>query len=246
MSASALVKAWRGGAVFAIVFASLGLAACDDRLPDYSYKMTVYAGGKAFSSVRHVAVEEVPSIVDSGGTTIKRRVDGQAVILDLGGSTYYALLAPPGAPDYPAFAAGMALAPLIPKPAAHSPEDNFGDVSRGLQAMVKVKGPHDLPREIDSGAATPRQPWPMFVTFDDPSDPTTVREVSPTGIGVSRITIEITHDDVTTGIEDRLPWLPGYKKARMRLSGNKSIVISHGDHSLAEHIGAGEFTLGED
>lgn len=45
----------------------------------------------------------------------------------------------------------------------------------------------------------------MFVTFDDPSDPKTVREVSPESIGVSRITIEITDEDVTTGIEERLP-----------------------------------------
>jgi hypothetical protein len=243
MGTSVLNKAWRGRAIFALTFAALGLAACGDRFPDYNYKMTIYVGGKAFSSVRHVEVKEVPSVVDSGGSTIKRLVDGQAVVLDLGARTYYALLAPPGDPDYPAFVAGMALAPLTPNPAAHS----FGDVADGLQAMVKVRGPHDLPREVEGpGATTPTQAWPMFVTFNDPSDPKTVREVSPAAIGVSRITIEIIDDDVTTGIEDRLPWLAGYKKDGMRLSGNKSIVISNSDHSLAEHIGAGEFTLGED
>ena len=47
--------------------------------------------------------------------------------------------------------------------------------------------------------------WPMFVTFGDPDDPKTVREVSASELGVRNITIEITDEDVTEGIEERLP-----------------------------------------
>lgn len=85
--------------------------------------------------------------------------------------------------------------------------------ARDQQAMVAIKGPQELKRFIPvdklrrhKGSGDPDFPgWPMFVTFSDPSDPKTVREVSPESIGVSRITIEITDEDVTTGIEKRLP-----------------------------------------
>lgn len=72
--------------------------------------------------------------------------------------------------------------------------------------MVKVEGAYDLPRTLPPRRnREPTQIWPMFVTFSNPSDPRTVREVSPEAIGVDRITIEITDEDVTTGIEARLP-----------------------------------------
>jgi hypothetical protein len=240
------------------VAAMLGLAACDDRFPDYSYKMTVYADGKAFSSVRHVEVEEVPSIVDSSGTTVKRRVQGQAVVLDLDGRTYYALLARPGDPDYAKFVAGIALGPYIAKPPpksdadgaveeyrlAHSPQDSFGGVAENLQAMVKVKGARELPREFQGrGAATSTQAWPMFVTFDDPTDPKTVREVPPDSIGISRITIEITDEDVTSGIEKRLPWLPRY--FNRQFSGERFQSLSgQRNNGLSAVLSSGVFSAG--
>jgi hypothetical protein len=80
-----------------------------------------------------------------------------------------------------------------------------------LQQMVKVQGPKDLPRTLPSrNGRPPMQAWPMFVTFEDPKDPKTIREVSPDDIGVKRITIEITEEDVTKGIEGQLTWLPRY------------------------------------
>ncbi|MEQ1710633.1 MAG: hypothetical protein ABL908_04440 [Hyphomicrobium sp.] len=58
---------------------------------------------------------------------------------------------------------------------------------------------------------------PDLVTFEDVSDPRTVMEVDPAapekalGAGVSfgAVTLEITGEPVTTGIETRLGWLVG-------------------------------------
>lgn len=204
---------------------SLMLTACgDDRFPDYSYEMTVHARGEQFSSVRHVEVTE--------GSIITRRVTGEAVIIDHpNGKTYYALLSRPDNPDYAKFVAGMALAPHVPTPAAKSmaeqaiadhekrtgPQDSFGDAAEFLQAMVKVEGAHPLPRTIPAtGSRPPMQAWPMIVTFSNPDDPKTVREVTPESIGVERITIAITDKDVTERIEGRLPYGkdPNYQEWR--------------------------------
>lgn len=69
--------------------------------PDYHYKMTIHAGGKEFSSVRAVEQEEVSSVLDSTGRTVKRSMHGEAVIIDHpDGHTYYALIGKPGNPDY--------------------------------------------------------------------------------------------------------------------------------------------------
>ena len=198
------------------------LVGCGDRFPDYNYKMTVHAGGQEFSSVRHVEVTEGMSIVS-------RKVEGEAVVIDRNGRTYYALLSRPDNADYAAFVAGMALRDHVPRDDAQrsevqqaidewyeerSTQDSFGDAAEFLQAMVKVEGARDLPRTLPPRRnREPTQAWPMFVTFSNPSDPRTVREVSPEVIGVDRITIEITDEDVTTGIEERLPFGGEYSAA---------------------------------
>lgn len=55
---------------------------------------------------------------------------------------------------------------------------------------------------------------PMLVTFGDLSDPTSMAEVDPdnlaatfgAGVSLKRITVQMTDDPVTTGIEKRLGW----------------------------------------
>ncbi len=53
----------------------------------------------------------------------------------------------------------------------------------------------------------------MMVRFRDLNDPKSVEKVDPEAIGVRRITVETTSDDVTTGIEKRLRWLPTHNGA---------------------------------
>lgn len=59
--------------------------------------------------------------------------------------------------------------------------------------------------------APPAQNWPLMVRFLDPLDPATVKLVNPDAAGVRRILLEVTRDVVSTGIEQRLPWLPGHR-----------------------------------
>lgn len=201
------------------------LAFCGrDSFPDYNYRMTIYLDGQAFSSVRRIEQERVTSIVDSGGAQVRRRLQGEAVIIQRYGRTYYALLTKPDNADYALLIPGAALAPYIGRPQAHSEADEavaewfedkwravhpnyfLDDMAAASRAMTRVVGPKNLPRTLPPRPGrAPFQAWPMFVTFTDPTDPRTVRVVTPEAIGVDRITIEITDDDVTTGIEERLP-----------------------------------------
>jgi len=64
---------------------------------------------------------------------------------------------------------------------------------------------------------TPIESMPLLVRFRDPNDPKTVERVDPNdlaasfgaGVKLTRATVEITDDPLTTGIEKRLPWLAG-------------------------------------
>src|SRR3546814_9577558 len=87
--------------------------------------------------------------------------------------------------------------------------------------------------------------WPLFVTFDDPRNPRTVREVSPDNVGVSRITIEITGDDPSAGIERNLPWLPNYSDRNF--SGNRFQSLDDiKSNGLSASITSGLFSTGND
>jgi hypothetical protein len=68
--------------------------------------------------------------------------------------------------------------------------------------------------------------YPMFVTFGDLADPKSVRSASPaefaSGFGpgyvLRRVSVQVTDDPVTTGIEGRLAWLPQVQGAIVPLS----------------------------
>jgi hypothetical protein len=216
-----------------LMLSALLLSGCGDRFPDYHYKMTVHVltpeGDKTFSSVRGLEQKEISSMQSSSGRTVKRKLTGQAVIIDGNGRTYYALLTKPDNADYATLITGAALAPFIP---ADIPESDIVGRSR---AMSQVKGAHPLPRTLPARLGRPPfEAWPMFVTFDDPKDPKTVREVSPDSIGVSGITIEITDEDVTTGIDKRLEWLRTQRGSLVRTPRGGSMYDKPAAHRLTE------------
>lgn len=218
-----------------------------DDYPDFRYKITVYARGEAFSSVRQVRVKKVLSIVDSGGSTVKGRAYGQAVMIDLGDQTYFALLNKPGDPEYARYVAGWALGPAIP---------DTVPPSRRLTAMTEVKGEIDLPRTVPNRDKYrgPRhfETWPTFVTFGDRQVPKSVREVTPEDIGVERITIAITDEPVSEGIDAVLPdtlftrWADEHKEAVRRRGG----FMNPGDNSYFEsltgRLNKGDFVVREE
>ncbi len=205
-----------------IVAVALALAGCGDAYPDYNYKMTIYIdtsdGEKAYSSVRSVEVSETSSIVDSAGTRQTSDLEGEAVIIDHpNGRTYYALLNRVGNLDFAKFVPSYAFEPYLgvyePLSRGGAGEAKQRSEER-YRRMISLEGPRPLPRTMPDRdrhrGDGERQTWPSFVTFDDPSRPESVREVTPDSLRVRRITIEITDEDPTSGIEQRLPWLDEY------------------------------------
>ena len=85
--------------------------------------------------------------------------------------------------------------------------------------------------------------YPKLVYFRDIADPTSVEEVDPDNLAASfgpsvrlkRITVLVTNDDVTTGIEKRLGWLSEYPEP--------SLDPKHGptDYSVAATTHHGDF-----
>ena len=86
--------------------------------------------------------------------------------------------------------------------------------------------PWTVPRRRDMGC-TPvilqqgrcnGKAYPEFVIFKDMSDPKTVEQVDPDNLGASlgkgyalkSISVQVTSEEITTGIEKRLRWLPQY------------------------------------
>lgn len=70
----------------------------------------------------------------------------------------------------------------------------------------------ELPRRRDIGPimrADKRDDsnWPLFVRFRNLEDPKSIEAVDPEAVGVKRITLETTHDSISTGIVSKLPWL---------------------------------------
>lgn len=132
-------------------------------------------------------------------------INGQAVILDLGGrGSLFALLHGPGElredKTYPMRVLFYAFPTLI------NPQEYLA----GLRKLKAQQPTADLPFDL----------LPMLVRFRDLNDPTSVEQVQPNdlaaafgpGVQLKKATIAITDDPVTTGIEHKLPWLVGLQK----------------------------------
>ncbi|MEO1048011.1 MAG: hypothetical protein AAFW59_06750, partial [Pseudomonadota bacterium] len=95
-----------------------------------------------------------------------------------------------------------------------------------------------------------RERFPMFVTFVDEEDPTSVMEVDRddleatfgAGYAVNRVRIEITKDPITTGLEKRLAWLPQFYDKQF--SGDRYQDIANKEKGLSAYISAGAFSAG--
>lgn len=161
----------------------------------YRYRMTVEVntpqGIKSGSSVHEVS-SQLQNLPGKGGPTPLTRFRGEAVAVDLlGGRTLFALL------DRNGFDATEHF-------------ERYGGTSESFVANVTKLGRRD-----QRGRTAVLRPdnYPMLVTFRDIDDPTSVQAVEPAnlaasfgpGVKLRRITLEITGDGVTSGIEKRLP-----------------------------------------
>ena len=216
----------------------------------YRFRMTVEVetpeGLRTGSSVYEVTAQNhVKLLPDMRGRS--RDVRGEAVAVDLpGGRTMFALLKtlnrsgddnlaylsmatmdPAYKNDWVESAARISSGDGIRSPAEVAPSRKYDDYENGQPVRTEVPN------------------YAMLVTFTDIADPSSVKLVDPAdlaasfgpGVKLKRITVEITDDPVTNGIEKRLGWLPShYNKL---LGGERFEKIST---RLADHLGAGNFS----
>lgn len=169
----------------------------------YRFKMTLEVdtpeGVKSGSSVYEVEAKNVAALTP-GGVGLQVNVRGEAIAVDLPeGRTVFALLKAVNANGHDdlGYTSMVALDPLFRWDYVESAERIATGV--GLTSPAEV-----LPEN-----------YPMLVTFTDIDDPKSVQRVDPANLAASfgpgthlkRITVEVTDDDVTTGIEKRLRWL---------------------------------------
>lgn len=171
--------------------------------PTYThrYRLTIEMdtteGVRSGSSVIEVSKRQIPKSLDplfyaSGSPRSK----GEAIFIDLGqGRNLVALLR--FGPDAQAQHSMSRLAFEVFQRRSAVPDD--------LREMSRLSGRGDLPGNL----------IPTLVTFKDPTDPKTVRVVSPgeftsvfgPGVRLKNAWIEMTRAEVTTGIDQKLPWL---------------------------------------
>jgi hypothetical protein len=223
----------------ALVAMGLCLAGCG-KTETYRYKLTLAVdtpeGVKRGSSVVEVLFYEVR--IPARGTMHKLR--GEALYLDLGPGKrpLIALLTNQLHPKYDkemrwSRDAGPSDNLLFPLYGVTPSADFMGDLRR----IAVVRGPRRLaPADL-----------PDLVTFADVNDPKSVIEVNPNdlqatlgpNINWNEITLEITDEPIATGIETKLPWLPGYHGNKLLDGGTVSYFGAK--NTLANTLSAADF-----
>ena len=221
----------------------LGGCRSDGHAPDYKYRLTVEVdtpeGLKSGSSVIEVEQRLVRPGSSPANMAVERRVRGEAVAVELpGGRTLFALLRSDNNVEW----ASYVMQTLAP----HIDSESF---AQQLDNMLLLKGEIVLPRTFPPvGHLNERSAYPMLVTFGDLDDPTSVEEVDPDdlaatfgkGISLKRITVQMTDDPLTAGIERRLGWLEAHGRhhASLKPSGSRYLdeaqlinLVTHGDFS---------------
>lgn len=201
-----------------LAFAICGCSAS----PELRYRMTIAVdtpeGLKAGSSVWSWRIAK-------GGLDrpYNGRFRGEAIAVDLGArGMLFGLLVGRNADGKPVHGAMQLL-----------PERTFGDTGRGIRGERKlhrdrVADVADLSKreglaaELDCSATAKIDSCQFLVKFRDISDPSSVEAVNPSDLGsafgggvrLRRVTIEITDEPVTTGIDEIIPWLDRYRNLR--------------------------------
>ena len=224
-----------------LLCAALSTAACSQgvggskRYPDYRYRLTVEVdtpdGVRSGSSVIEVSTWVSGEYSLQPGK-VSSRVRGEAVTIDLGQrGVMFALLRSEYSVDWAGGALMSATKPVTydeAKAAGLTPDYN-PSFEMGMQRMMALRERHDIPRHVNNvfaraeasrnGGKLPSF-YPIMVTFGDIADPKSVTKLDPDnlavrfgkGVKLKRITVELTTDEVTTGIEKKLVWLSDLKK----------------------------------
>jgi hypothetical protein len=161
----------------------------------YRFRMTVEAdtpqGLRSGSSVMEVVAERQQQFAPEARPLVSG-LKGEAVVVDTPSGPIFVLLTLPNSDQTYIQAVTFALAPNLRE----------GGWEPFWKAMGRLGGWFGSAK-----ADLPREDWPLMVRFRNLNDPKTVEKVDPDAIGVKRILLETTRDDVSAGIETRMPWL---------------------------------------
>jgi len=203
------LKVGRSSYRLSFLSVALTLTACTDETPNYRYRLTVEVDTPQGLRTGSSVIEVEQDLGRAGGSPVHsqiyRKVRGEAVAVDLpDGQTLYALLRSDSDNEW----AETIVAAVTPRLVGPGGEPRFDGV-------LRLKGRVEVPRSFPPNRWRERRSaYPMLVTFGDESDPTSVEKVDPDdlaatfgeGYALERITVQLTDDPVTTGIQERLSW----------------------------------------
>lgn len=226
-------KKWVLVVVFVLMATSAVWAITDYIIPKtWNYKVTVNIdtpeGVKSGSAVREVSnYTNIASWINPDVASRSTSVKGEAVVIDLGKrGVVFALVG----------------------------HDSY----RELYSAFPVKAPASIEGTVYYDSLKPSttaelkdvRARPKLVTFENLNDPKTIKPiyygkmegVLGEGVRLKSITVEITDEPVTWGIEKWLPWIPNYYNKR--LDGNRYGTVK-ATNKTANALSAGAFSTGE-
>ena len=201
------------------------------------------------SSVLEITGNRIPDWLPNGGGT-RGTFRGEAVAIDLpNGQTLFALLRSESGftepDDYPGMAFQSRLERFYAKREAAGQETDFVDAINEMRSWTGARAPLPKTDRVLGNGGRDVPAWPLMVAFRDIADPTTVFEVTPGALPgggrVTAVTVEITDQTVTTGIEKPLAWLPNYYDQMLDGNSNQTIRATN---KLANSLTQGDFSKG--
>jgi hypothetical protein len=217
--------------------------------------------GTSFEPIRYKisAVVETPQGLRSGYSVLEYRgsmsgsmfgsqggsgfnVRGEAVAVEVApGQVMFVTLRTPTDQDFPANVLNKFLDPRDQGP---SPSDRAAQMEQTRQMYDRIRANRNIyplwrPRDqrADGG------PWRgvYFVRFRNINDPRTVEQLDPDdlaktfgpGFRLKSLTVQITDEPVTIGIENRLSWLPTHRGSLVKYPSLTPIANIPGVHRLS-------------
>ena len=224
------------GIIGLVIVALVGFWLTKYPIGTWHYKMTVAIqtpeGVKTGSAVREVYVKSGPGLFTD--STPKVTIKGEAVVIDLGprGLIFALLRGDKMGVDY---GQNVFLRTIGPNEGA------------GSTTPEGVRYFNSLPVGTSLDLTDNAQRLPMLVRFKDINDPKSVERVDPSnlaaiygeGVSLKSVTIEITDEPITTGIEKYLSWLGGYYD---KMFDGQRFEIATATNRFANSTNSGDFS----
>jgi hypothetical protein len=209
----------------------------------YRYKLTieVETPGGLRTAYRVIEVQfygTMKGFEALSGGSVKAR--GQAVALDLpNGKTLFVLLSSATSADW----AGYVHRRQFPKQSI-----DFPSAAEYSKALMSDRTVFPVERWVEMPNDSKRDDYPMLVTFKDANDPATVQLVDPDDLAASfgagyrlrGLTVQVTDEAVTTGIEKMLPWWKSYLDSHF--DGSSPAIEDLTTNSLSARLSARSFS----